>query len=288
MDRKEFDGEFIVPPEIRSRANSIVNSRSLRIHGGLLTISRSRTFLSLSTNNRTSIHNSTPDLSRSVPNTPNSNHKLTLTSSYDSVLEESEIEGENANGIPVGKFNNSNKKSHHYPVTAIFNDIQIRRKSEDLLNENRKQQSSSNPSKLLQKTIENRQMIPRVKNISPRPILLDHDEAFSEKQSIGSSSSSSISINSQNSVKNSFHGEDQHDSSRWGNFRGSNSFQSDLNFNTLSTYTIPRVTLNHQKISINETSTTSVRSMTANRKSLPENSRVSTFLPPKKNNESSA
>ncbi|EAT44208.1 AAEL004412-PA, partial [Aedes aegypti] len=92
VDRREFDGDFVVPPEIRNRTNSL-NSRSYRLHGGLLSISRSRTFLALPVaNGRNSIHSSVPDLSRSVPNTPNSAHKLSLASSYDSVLEENENE----------------------------------------------------------------------------------------------------------------------------------------------------------------------------------------------------
>lgn len=255
VDRSEFDGEFFVPPELRNRANSI-NSRSLRIHGGLLTISRSRTFLSLSTNNRASIHNSTPDLSRSVPNTPNSNHKLTLTSSYDSVLEE---ENEDVGGGCSRGINGKNhKKMIHTPVQHIFesgNNVPLRRKSEDLLAENR-----SVSSKLAQK----QQMIPRIKNIpNPKPV-------FDESNRESTSSSSSVSLNSQTSVKNQV---------GWGNFRGSNSFQADLNINSFSTYTIPRVTLNHQKVQVNESTTASIqRSIVNPRKSLPENSRVSTFL----------
>ncbi|EAA09917.4 AGAP010551-PA, partial [Anopheles gambiae str. PEST] len=105
VDRREFDGDFTVPPELRNRTNSL-NTLSLR----LLNITRSRTFLTLptmanggvaggggggyggggSSSNRNSIHSSVPDLSRSMPNTPNSGHKLSLASSYDSVLEEKE------------------------------------------------------------------------------------------------------------------------------------------------------------------------------------------------------
>ena len=122
VDRSEFDGEFVVPPELRNRSNTL-NSRSLRLHGGLLSISRSRTFLSLPVHNNSrnnSIHSSVPDLSRSMPNTPNSSHKLALATSYDSVLEENEDEN-GENGKPIVKY-------------AFTTDgVNYRRKSEDIL-----------------------------------------------------------------------------------------------------------------------------------------------------------
>lgn len=128
VDRREFDGEFVVPPEIRNRTNSL-NSRSLRLHGGLLSISRSRTFLSLPVANgggRSSIHSSVPDLSRSVPNTPGSAHKLSLASSYDSVLEENENEGGEQGG---------GQHQQQSAIKYIFTDdgVHLRRKSEDIL-----------------------------------------------------------------------------------------------------------------------------------------------------------
>lgn len=127
VDRREFDGDFVVPPEIRNRTNSL-NSRSYRLHGGLLSISRSRTFLALPVaNGRNSIHSSVPDLSRSVPNTPNSAHKLSLASSYDSVLEENE----NENMAPLQTGQGDNQSAIKY----IFTDdgVHLRRKSEDIL-----------------------------------------------------------------------------------------------------------------------------------------------------------
>lgn len=131
VDRREFDGEFVVPPEIRNRTNSL-NSRSLRLHGGLLSISRSRTFLSLPVANgaggRNSIHSSVPDLSRSVPNTPGSAHKLSLASSYDSVLEENENEDQGGQG-------GGQQGQHQSAIKYIFTDdgVHLRRKSEDIL-----------------------------------------------------------------------------------------------------------------------------------------------------------
>ncbi|XP_058834945.1 serine/threonine-protein kinase 10-like isoform X4 [Topomyia yanbarensis] len=134
VDRRDFDGEFVVPPEIRNRTNSL-NTRSLRLHGGLLNISRSRTFLTLPVaNGRNSIHSSVPDLSRSVPNTPNSAHKLSIASSYDSVLEENENENR-----PVPGENQS-------AIKYLFTDdgIHTRRKSEDLLSGRRTKNTHKN------------------------------------------------------------------------------------------------------------------------------------------------
>ncbi|XP_055595563.1 STE20-like serine/threonine-protein kinase isoform X3 [Uranotaenia lowii] len=127
VDRREFDGEFVVPPEIRNRTNSL-NTRSLRLHGGLLSISRSRTFLSLPVaNGRNSIHSSVPDLSRSLPNTPNTAHKLAVASSYDSVLEENE--NENLAPYQAGPIEGQSA------IKYVFTDdgVHLRRKSEDLL-----------------------------------------------------------------------------------------------------------------------------------------------------------
>uniref|UniRef100_A0AAG5DKR1 Protein kinase domain-containing protein n=1 Tax=Anopheles atroparvus TaxID=41427 RepID=A0AAG5DKR1_ANOAO len=167
VDRREFEGDFIVPPELRNRANSL-NTLSLR----LLNITRSRTFLTLPSanggagggvgvvggpgvggggGNRSSIHSSVPDLTRSMPNTPNSGHKLSLASSYDSVLEENE--GENylpraaaaapgySGGGRGGAGGSGGKGSYHHSAIKYIhtNDaygagaVHVRRKSEDLL-----------------------------------------------------------------------------------------------------------------------------------------------------------
>ncbi|XP_035898595.1 uncharacterized protein LOC118506060 isoform X1 [Anopheles stephensi] len=161
VDRREFDGDFTVPPELRNRTNSL-NTLSLR----LLNITRSRTFLTLPTmanggvagggggggggsggsTNRNSIHSSVPDLSRSMPNTPNSGHKLSLASSYDSVLEENEGDNQlpaSSMGAGRGGGVNGGSSSRGGPPSAIkyihTNDpvvsgnVHVRRKSEDML-----------------------------------------------------------------------------------------------------------------------------------------------------------
>lgn len=253
-DRTEFEGEFFVPQEVRNR----VNAGSLRIHGGLLTISRSRTFLSLSSG-RSSIHSSTPDLSRSVPNTPGSNHKLSLTaSSYDSVLEENEEDGV----IIIKKGKGKDKKVKAKHVQHIFasnsNNGQLRRKSEDLLESTR---GSSNVSTLIavqkqqqhvrQSSDQAFRLIPRVK----QSVNVSETSKFS-----ASTSKSTAALDSETAVR-----------TQWGNVRGSNSFAADLNISSLSTYTIPRVSLSHHT-KLNDAVSAPPR------KSLPENRILSTFI----------
>jgi hypothetical protein len=231
IDRKEFDGEFFVPQEVRNRVYA--SKGSLRIHGGLLTLSRSRTFLSLSSGNRSSIHSSTPDLR----STPGSNHKLSLTSSYDSVLEENE-----ENGVIVikqGKTKSKKVKAKH--VQHIFsgnvssfggtpNQNQLRRKSEDLLES---LQGSSDVSSLIavQKQQQHvRQSSEQAFRLIPRV-----------KQNVDVIEKSSFSASTEK-----FNGGTA--KTQWGNIQGSNSFTSDLNISSLSTYTIPRVSLSHHNI----------------------------------------
>lgn len=278
-DRSDFDGDFIVPAEVRNRVNS--SKGSLRIHGGLLTISRSRTFLSLSSGGKSSIHSSTPDLSRSMPNTPGSNHKLSLTSSYDSVLEENEDDGVVVmkKGKGKDKKKKKNGKSHHSSVQHIFpNNVQTRRKSEDLL-ESRSSPSSTDVSMIAvqrqqqhvrQSSDQAYRLIPRVKKTG----FIDGFMSRYNAQSINmqdpsrfgaTTSKSTVDLDSATGI------EREVSPGRWGNVRGSNSFAADLNISSLSTYTIPRVSLSHHKLH-DETHEG------APRKSLPENRVSSTFI----------
>lgn len=274
-DRSDFDGEFFVPAEVRNRVNS--SKGSLRIHGGLLTISRSRTFLSLSSGSKSSIHSSTPDLSRSVPNTPGSNHKISLTSSYDSVLEENEEDGVVV--IKKGKSKNKKKNGSAYPASvqhifpSITSKVPLRRKSEDLL-ESRATDSISNGTvvaiqtrtqHMRQSSDQAYRLIPRVRN--PSDGLVGHTaqsvNVTEATQFSASTSRSTVDLDSEIIIEN------EH-ASRWGHVRGSNSFAADMNISALSTYTIPRVSLSHQKINADTKGVP--------RKSLPENRLASTFL----------
>lgn len=274
-DRSDFDGEFFVPAEVRNRINSAKGS--LRIHGGLLTISRSRTFLSLSNNSKSSIHQSTPDLSRSVPNTPGSNHKISLTSSYDSVLEENEDDGVII--IKKGKGKDKKKGKTYASIQSIFpNSTASRRKSEDLL-ESRSSTSMAAVQKqqqhVRQSSDQAYRLIPRVKKPSAlfegfmnrsnaQSTVKDRNSLYS-----GSASKSTAALDSAIVIR------DAETSTRWGNVRGSNSFAADLNISSLSTYTIPRVTLDQPKLAAGDTN--GGHNGTA-RNSLPENRVHSTFL----------
>lgn len=285
IDRSDFDGEFYVPAEVRSRMNSAKGS--LRIHGGLLTISRSRTFLSLSNSSNSTIHSSTPDLSRSVPNTPGSNHKISLTSSYDSVLEENEEDGVII--IKKGKAKDKKKdgKSKHSSIQHIFpSNIPLRRKSEDLL-ESRCSTNKNDADPMIavqQQSLHVRQssdqsyrLIPRVKKSSG---FIDGFMNRSNVQSVDIRESTYFTALNSESTAEQNHDtmvqEDDVTPARWGNVRGSNSFAADLNISSLSTYTIPRVSLSQHKIRVHETSNGSHQS--SSRKSLPENRINSTFI----------
>lgn len=293
IDRSEFDGEFIVTAEVRNRVNS--SKGSLRIHGGLLTISRSRTFLSLSSGSKSSIHSSTPDLSRSVPNTPGSNHKLSLTSSYDSVLEENEDDGVVVIKKGKGKDKKKNGKSNHTSIQHIFtnNNVQLRRKSEDLL-ESRTTTSDNNVSMMAvqrqqqhvrQSSDQAYRLIPRVKKsgLFDGFISRTNGQTVNVKETMrfsASTSKSTAALDTETVI------EQDDIPTRWGNVRGSNSFAADLNISSLSTYTIPRVSLSQHKIQVHEASSTSHQG--APRKSLPENRLNSTFIMRHDNGDSAA
>lgn len=280
-ERSDFDGEFFVPAEVRSRVNSAKGS--LRIHGGLLTISRSRTFLSLSNNSKSSIHSSTPDLSRSVPNTPGSNHKISLTSSYDSVLEENEEDGVMVIKKGKAKEKKKNGKSHYSSVQQIFGGNKLkqaqRRKSEDLL-ESRNSTSTHNVSMqvvnkhqlhMRQGSDQSYRLIPRVWTQSGQSGLMEGFISRNDgQQHAASTSKSTAELDKETLI--------QHELSptRWGNVRGSNSFSADLNISALSTYTIPRVTLSQHKVVLNDETTANGSDET--RKSLPEDKLSSTFV----------
>jgi hypothetical protein len=248
-NRRDFDGEFYVPAEVRARVQNAKGS--LRIHGGLLTMSRSRTLLTLTSNPRNSIHSSTPDLSRSIPSTPGSNHKLTLTSSYDSVLEENENEG-----VIVIKKGKSKDKKSNKSLQNIFGSGS-RRKSEELLETRSSGKFEEFPTfaavqrqqqHVRQSSDQAYRLIPRVK-----PQLTEHSQT--------SEASNSVSP------------DDDFDEpslmSQWGAFRGSNSFASNLSVGSISTnkYSIPRVSLSYHKFQPPNDAIS-----TSSGKSMPENS----------------
>lgn len=126
-NRSEFDGEIIVPPHLRNM--SLINFRPNRLHGGLLgSLSRSRTFLTLSTNTCHTFHGSVPDLSRnSCTNKSNGNNAIL-----------SKVNSSSSSTILVDVVNDRNcDVMHTHSLSRIqhlnksVNDVEYRRKSED-------------------------------------------------------------------------------------------------------------------------------------------------------------
>lgn len=244
-DRSIFDGEIVVPPHLRNMTHTL-GSRPLRLHGGLLgNLSRSRTFLSLSSNSRENLHSSVPDLSRSVPSTPSQKSRLTLANSVESVLEETE---------------NPKKVQTKTSVNYIFsnNGVELRRKSEQdnlqiLRNRNNVNSAHVNTSKkssVVYTTTpsHHRHTSEPVNRLFPMRAQLKKPATIIE----GITNRTSVS-NNQNNLPNKIESQlssssmhnistmDNH--SKWGNVRNSNSFSADLSVGSLSKYTIPRVSL---------------------------------------------
>lgn len=241
-DRSEFEGEFVVPPELRNRTNSL-NLRALKLHGGFLGLSKSRTFLTLPVRYKQNIHASVPDLSRSVPTTPGSNHKISLATSCDSVLEEPEEENEK-----------TSKKSGKNKVTKYFfsdsGGVQFRRKSEDLLDDRKNPSKTTNkvggsagrafvsmqPNQFRQNSEPETRYIPvRVKLGKPPLTSLFDSMKYRHSSKLGDGPTPARSLYSIASSPN--------ESPIKGNVRNSASFTDDLD--TYATYTIPRVSLNN-------------------------------------------
>lgn len=244
-DRSIFDGEIVVPPHLRNMTHTL-GSRPLRLHGGLLgNLSRSRTFLSLSSNSRENLHSSVPDLSRSVPSTPSQKSRLTLANSVESVLEETE---------------NPKKVQTKTSVNYIFsnNGVELRRKSEQdnlqiLRNRNNVNSAHVNTSKkssVVYTTTpsHHRHTSEPMNRLFPMRAQLKKPATIIE----GITNRTSVS-NNQNNLPNKIESQlssssmhnistmDNH--SKWGNVRNSNSFSADLSVGSLSKYTIPRVSL---------------------------------------------
>lgn len=237
-DRSVFDGEIVVPPHLRNMTHTL-GSRPLRLHGGLLgNLSRSRTFLSLSSNSRENLHSSVPDLSRSVPSTPSQKSRLTLANSVESVLEETEM---------------PKKVQTKTSVNYIFsnNGVELRRKSEQdnlQILRNRNNVNSVNASKksaVVYTTTpsHHRHTSEPMNRLFPMRAQLKKPATIIE----GITNRTSIS-NNQNNLPNkiesqlsssSMHNISTADNqSKWGNVRNSSSFSADL-----AKYTIPRVSL---------------------------------------------
>lgn len=237
-DRSIFDGEIVVPPHLKN--NPLLNSsrHSARLHGGLLgSLTRSRTFLNLSTTNlsssRDSIHGSVPDLSRSVPTTPNINHKLSST--------ENVLNVEHGPSSPNGKL---------IIVNNRFNEanVELRRKSEEGIIDNRAGKSGRviatmqyGSSSHTRNSSDPNNIVVRSNSKKP-PIAISSRQSMNRSIQTGSSTPSLIESSKPHDQKIKIN----RNFSKWGEIRGSNSFSNDLNVNSLSTFTLPRVPLDHR------------------------------------------
>lgn len=243
-DRSIFDGEIVVPPHLRNRTHTL-GSRPLRLHGGLLgNLSRSRTFLTLSSNSRENLHSSVPDLSRSVPTTPSQKTRLTLANSVESVLEETE---------------NPKKVQTKTGVKYIFsnNGVELRRKSEQdnlhvLRNRNNVNSIPVNGAKKSSVPYTNtlshqRHTSEPMNRLLPMRAQLKKPTTIIEGITNRSSNVPNIlpHTNESHVSSSSMHNISAMDNppSKWGNIRNSNSFSADLSIGSLAKYTIPRVSL---------------------------------------------
>lgn len=237
-DRSVFDGDIVVPPHLRNMSATLGN-RSSRLLGSL---NRSRTFLTLPTNGRHSyIHGSVPDLSRSLPNTPNvAKQRMTLGDSVGSVLEE-----DDKSSVP----------------SRITNDgVEVRRKSEqDVHRVQLLPVSGSKPSVFTttpshyRNNSDSSSTLPHAKQNSTMvlPFRLQQPKKTSVNSSIPlksffrkESPLLSSSLHNIHTVQSSEINDEPPSPatpSKWGNVRNSNSFSNDFNVASLSTrYTIPR------------------------------------------------
>lgn len=316
-DRKMFEGEIVVPEHLRN-TNLISSYRSSRLAGGFLgSLTRSRTFLTLSTPlSQNNFRGSAPDLSRSVPNTPHSRHKISMlgaSSSVHSVIEESPKHkspssalGNNGRSLYPMSTNSLPRQKQRTVIKYVFtNDgVEMRRKSDDGplpppppsrlqtislkynndLNHTTSNQQRSSPINSTSKhltTFGNRRSAPMPANRNPidyndlavnqsqirkplsnRNTQNINDETVNRKtfaikrpslvqKQSSLRSNHSISLHNINDagLKNSSRLGDSTtcslQESRWGPVRGSNSYAHGLNVNSLSTYTIPRVSLSN-------------------------------------------
>lgn len=253
-DRSIFDGEIIVPPHLK---NQTIN-RSTRIHGGLLgSLNRSRTFLNLPTNlnsRESLIHGSVPDLSRSLPNTPNTNHK----SQPDFSIEESNEESVKVVSNLKSSFNGRVKQM------AAGSSKNLRRGSDDLPPTGQRRNnvigisgkmSTANHHNRNYSEPNNKYVPVRTQIKKPTTIF----EGISNRSSQNYDKTKRLSASLHNIHKLNQTEKQQQEKitspSKWGDIRGSNAYSEGFSVGSLSTYTIPRASLNNQRINLQGAST---------------------------------
>lgn len=247
-DRSIFNGEIIVPPHLKNQTNN----RSTRIHGGLLgSLNRSRTFLNLPTNlnSRDSlIHGSVPDLSRSVPNTPNSNHKSQPDFSIENIDEDEKVVSNlklSFNGR-IKQMTGSRRGSDDLPPSG-------HRNSKNIVIGSTGRMSTTNHHNRNNSEPNNKYVAMRGQIKKPTTIF----EGISNRNSQNYDKTKRLSASLHNIHKLNQTEKTQEkiqSPSKWGDIRGSNAYSEGFSVGSLSTYTIPRASLNNQRINLQGTS----------------------------------
>lgn len=253
-DRSIFNGEIIVPPHLKNQTNS----RSTRIHGGLLgSLNRSRTFLNLPTNlnsRESLIHGSVPDLSRSIPNTPNTNHKSQPDFSIENIDEDEKVVSNlklSFNGRIKQMAGSSSSKnlrrgSDDLPPTGHRNSRNnIIGTAGKMSTTNHHNRNNSEPNN---KYAPNRAQIKKPTTIF-EGINNRNSQNYDKTKRLSASLHNIHKINQTEKIQ-----EKVQSPSKWGDIRGSNAYSDGFSVGSLSTYTIPRASLNNQRINLQGTS----------------------------------
>lgn len=255
-DRSIFNGEIIVPQHLKNQ----INSRSTRIHGGLLgSLNRSRTFLNLPTNlnsRESLIHGSVPDLSRSLPNTPNTNHKSQPDFSIENIDEDQKVVSNlklSFNGrvkqMAAGSSKNLRRGSDDLPPTGHRNSknniIGTTGKMSTTNHHNRNNSEPNNKYVPIRAQIKKPTTI--FEGISNR-----NSQNYDKTKRLSASLHNIHKLNQTEKIQ-----EKIQSPSKWGDIRGSNAYSEGFSVGSLSTYTIPRASLNNQRINLEGTTSTS-------------------------------
>lgn len=251
-DRSIFDGEIIVPPHLK---NTTIYTRSTRIHGGLLgSLNRSRTFLNLPTNlnsRESLIHGSVPDLSRSVPNTPNTNHKSHPDFTIENIGEEKVVSnlklsfnGRVKQMAGGSSSRNSRRGSDDLPPTG-------HRSSRNNIIGISGKMSSTNHHHNRNNSEPNNKYIPNRTQIKKPTTIFEgiSNRNYDKTKRLSTSLHNIHKLNQTEKIP-----EKIQSPSKWGDVRGSNAYSEGFSVGSISTYTIPRASLNNQRINLHETS----------------------------------
>lgn len=254
-DRSIFDGEIVVPPHLRNMSATLGN-RSSRLLGSL---NRSRTFLTLPTRN-SPMHGSTPDLSRSLPSTPNViKQRITLADSMvPAVLEEDDRHTSPQQLIREAALTLRRKSDHDVsskvqlrsgakpPPTVYTTTPSLYRNQSDAPTTLPKRSSTSrNGATVLPFRVSIKKPIGNTANTTSNPM----KSFFARKESPLISSSlhnihtapADADLADPVDAAAAVSSPSPASRSKWGNVRNSNSFSNDFNVGALSTkYTIPR------------------------------------------------